>query len=186
MKQNCACSVRDAQESKHGSRKFKILYFTNKNSCHVENVSIYFIIELASQSNIINEQLSSSVISKLCIKKLYLMSPEHYIDRFLNKVGPILLNKLTKLISKRLLLNIKKLFIEQNSYFKLSGNILKFLMENYDEYNFSISGFIHALKYCFYEHLNSNMLNALFLSSQLDELDFYESIMVNILQFFPN
>lgn len=52
----------------------------------MESIPIYFIIELASQSNIIQEQLSSSVISKLCIKKLYLMSPDQYIDKFIEKV----------------------------------------------------------------------------------------------------
>lgn len=52
----------------------------------METLPIYFIIELASQSNIIQEQLSSSVISKICIKKLYLMSPDQYIDKFIEKV----------------------------------------------------------------------------------------------------
>ena len=47
---------------------------------------IYFMIQLASQTNIIYEQLSSSSISKLCIKRLFFMSPEQYLDKFLTKV----------------------------------------------------------------------------------------------------
>lgn len=68
----------------------------------MESIPIYFIIELASQTNIIYEQLSSNVISKLCIKKLYLMSPNQYIDRFLTKVC---------LLSNNLNLNLIFLFI---------------------------------------------------------------------------
>ena len=60
--------------------------FVSLVSCYVENIPIYFIIELASQSNILYEQLSSGVISKLCIKRLYLMSPELYLDKFMTKV----------------------------------------------------------------------------------------------------
>ncbi|RNA01837.1 origin recognition complex subunit 3, partial [Brachionus plicatilis] len=59
--------------------------FVSLISCHMESLPIYFIIELASQTNIIQEQLSSSVISKFCIKKLYLMSPDQYVDRFIEK-----------------------------------------------------------------------------------------------------
>jgi hypothetical protein len=87
------------------------------------------------------------------------MSPEHYIDRFLNK-----------------------LFIEQNCSFKLSGEILQFLMETYDDYNFSISGFIHALKFCFYEHLNANSLNGVFLSSHVDDGDYYDRIFEKLVE----
>ena len=97
--------------------------FVSLVSCYVENIPIYFIIELASQSNILYEQLSSAIISKLCIKKLYLMSPELYLDKFLTR-----------------------LFIEQTTLFKLSGDILKTLVETYYEYNFSITSLIHALK----------------------------------------
>jgi hypothetical protein len=44
------------------------------------------MIQLASQTNIIYEQLSSSSISKLCIKRLFFMSPEQYLEKFLTKV----------------------------------------------------------------------------------------------------
>ena len=60
--------------------------FVSLISCYVEKVPVYFVIELASQSNILYEQLSSAVISKLCIKRLYLMTPELYLDNFLTKV----------------------------------------------------------------------------------------------------
>ncbi len=44
------------------------------------------MFEISSQSNIINEQLSSSTIAKLCIRKVHAMQPEQYIDKFLTKV----------------------------------------------------------------------------------------------------
>ncbi len=127
--------------------------FVSLVSCYVETMPIYFIIELASQSNILYEQLSSGVISKLCIKKLYLMSPELYLDKFLTK-----------------------LFIEQTTMFKLSGDILKLLVDTYYEYNFSISSLIHALKFCYYDHLQTHAYNQLYLTSILDETTLYHSL----------
>lgn len=120
--------------------------FVSLVSCYVENIPIYFIIELASQSNILYEQLSSAIISKLCIKKLYLMSPELYLDKFLTKVFYYLIIMIYK---KNFLFNFFitfKLFIEQSTLFRLSGDILKCLVETYYEYNFSITSLIHALK----------------------------------------
>ena len=133
--------------------------FVSLVSCHVENLPIYFIIELASQSNVIYEQLSSNIISKLCIKKLYLMSPEQYIDKFLNK-----------------------LFIEQSTLFRLSGDILQYLIELYYDYNFSISNFVQALKYCFFDHLQENELNAFFISRELENFEMHEQIRKNVVE----
>lgn len=127
--------------------------FVSLVSCYVENIPIYFVIELASQSNILYEQLSSSVISKLCVKRLYLMSPELYLDKF-----------------------ITKLFIEQSTMFKLSGDIVQYLVEIYYDYNYSISSLIHALKLCYYDHLQNNDFNQLYLTPHITEYDLYEAI----------
>lgn len=127
--------------------------FVSLISCYVENIPIYFIIELASQSNILYEQLSSGVISKLCIKKLYLMSPELYLDKFLTK-----------------------LFLEQSTLFRLSGDILKHLVDTYYEYNYSITSLIHALKFCYYDHLQNDQFNQFYLTPQLAEWHLYERL----------
>lgn len=125
--------------------------FVSLVSCYVENIPIYFIIELASQSNILYEQLSSAVISKLCIKKLYLMSPELFLDKFLTK-----------------------LFIQQSTLFRLSGDILKYLVETYYEYNFSITSLIHALKFCYYDHLQQHKFAQFYLTPILTEWELFE------------
>lgn len=131
--------------------------FVSLVSCYVENIPIYFIIELASQSNILYEQLSSGVISKLCIKRLYLMSPELYLDKFMTK-----------------------LFIEQSTMFRLSGDILKCLIDTYYEYNFSITSLIHALKFCYYDHLQNHNFNQFYLASVLNEWDLYETMVEQV------
>jgi hypothetical protein len=117
--------------------------FVSLISCYLEELPIYFIIELSSQSNILYQQLSGPSISKLCIKKLHFMSPEEYIESF-----------------------IKHLFIKQTFDFKLSGEILNYLIDIYYNYNFSISSFIHSMKFCFYDHLESSRVNLLFHSDQ--------------------
>lgn len=60
--------------------------------------------------------------------------------------------------------------------FKLSGNILKLLVDTYYEYNFSISSLIHALKYCYYDHLQRNPFNQLYLTPIIDETDLYHTL----------
>jgi hypothetical protein len=72
-------------------RQESIIFFTKSSfsrifSCHVEKISIFFVIELASQSGVLNEQLTSTSISKLCIQKLYSMSSTEFMDTFFKKV----------------------------------------------------------------------------------------------------
>lgn len=133
--------------------KDTIEQFISLVSCYVEKIPIYFLIELGSQANVIYEQLSSEVVAKLCIKRLYLMSPELYLDKFLSK-----------------------LFIDQTTLFKLSGDILKYLVDTYYDYNFSISSFIHALKFCYYDHLQQDPFNQIYLTHQIDEFELSSSL----------
>jgi len=60
--------------------------------------------------------------------------------------------------------------------FKLSGDILKLLVDTYYEYNFSISSFIHALKFCYYDHLQTHAYNQLYLTSIIEDTSFYHSL----------
>lgn len=147
--------------------------FVSLVSCYVENIPIYFVIEMASQSNILYEQLSSGVISKLCVKRLYLMSPELYLDKFITKVNAYIFILLANFISIRFYF---KLFIEQSTMFKLSGDIFQYLVDIYYDYNYSISSLIHALRLCYYDHLQNNDFNQLYLTPQIAEYDLYEAI----------
>jgi hypothetical protein len=66
----------------------RVLWFLHSPfSCYVEKISIFFIIELASQSSVLYEHLSGSAISKLCIKKLYSMPANDYMNSFMTQVG---------------------------------------------------------------------------------------------------
>jgi len=127
--------------------------FISVISCYVEKLSIFFIIEMASQSNILYEQLSGHTISKLCIKKLYSIPPNQYIDKFITKV-----------------------FIENLSPFKLSGEILRFLFDAYKNYNYSISHLIHSLTYCLSDHIQIDKLNALFVFEPTYNTNVYEKL----------
>lgn len=132
--------------------------FISVVSCYIEKVSIFFLIEMSSQSNILYEQLSGNLISKLCIKKLYSITPNKFMDKFLTNI-----------------------FINNNNNtFKLSGNILKYLFDSYNSYNFSISHFIHSLNYCLYDHLMKNKLNCLFIFNHKSNRDDYEALLDEI------
>ena len=69
--------------------------FVSLISCHVDKLSIFFMFELATQSNVIYEQLSSNCVAKLCLNKLYTMSPSQYLEKFFRQVSKFIHSKIT-------------------------------------------------------------------------------------------
>lgn len=102
-------------------------------SNQIEKLPVFLVFESASQTSIVNEQLNCQVISKLCIKQLYMTSTANLLDKFLTE-----------------------LFIDTTFPFKISGDILKHLLEVYNDVNTSLESFIHCIKFCFHDYLMSN------------------------------
>ena len=59
------------------------------------------------------------------------------------------------------ILSCVKLFDDQLVSFRVSDEIVKYLIDTYHEYNFSMNALCHTLAYCLYDHLGVNYLNAL-------------------------
>ncbi|RNA32794.1 origin recognition complex subunit 3 [Brachionus plicatilis] len=87
-----------------------------------------------------------------------------------------------KLDTDKQIENKNILFIDESMLFKISGDIFKFLMEIYNDYNYSISSFIHALKFCFFDHIQKNDLNALFVTNELEDINTFEALIQKLNQ----